>query len=97
MIPTGILNRLRRSKTVHSLKTWPQWFQEVKAGRKPWEVRKNDRGFQEGDILVLQEWDPTTKAYTGQALQCKVALVVDSPPGVRSGYVVMTIKGVRPW
>lgn len=28
-------------------------------GSKTFEVRKNDRGFQPGDIVDLQEWDPT--------------------------------------
>jgi hypothetical protein len=42
----------------HDLKIWPRWFQRVKDGSKTFEVRNNDRGFQMGDTVSLQEWDP---------------------------------------
>lgn len=44
--------------TQHNLKIHPQYFQEVWDDRKNFELRLNDRGFQVGDILHLQEWDP---------------------------------------
>lgn len=44
--------------TTHDLKTWPPYFQEVHIGRKNFEVRKNDRGFQQFDILNLREFVP---------------------------------------
>jgi hypothetical protein len=43
---------------VHKLKILPQYFQPIRAGKKTFEVRKNDRGFQAGDEVVLKEWDP---------------------------------------
>lgn len=39
---------------VHELKTWPQYWDAVKRGEKTFEVRRDDRGFQKGDILELQ-------------------------------------------
>ena len=42
----------------HELKIWPQYYQAVKDGTKTFEVRKNDRGFQKGDIVELREYDP---------------------------------------
>lgn len=42
----------------HKLKIWPQYFCHVADGSKTFEVRKNDRGFQPGDIVILQEWNP---------------------------------------
>ncbi len=41
---------------VHELKTWPESFRAVRAGAKTHEVRKNDRDFRVGDVLVLWEW-----------------------------------------
>lgn len=43
----------------HELKIWPQYFSRVIDGSKTFEVRKNDRGFQPGDEVVLREYDPT--------------------------------------
>lgn len=41
--------------TKHILKTDPEPFQAVKRGDKTHEIRFNDRNFQLGDFLVLQE------------------------------------------
>jgi hypothetical protein len=42
---------------VHKLKTIGTYFDAVKRGEKTFDVRKNDRGFQTGDILELQRLD----------------------------------------
>ena len=42
----------------HELKTLPEHFAEVFAGRKPFEIRFNDRAFATGDILRLREHCP---------------------------------------
>lgn len=39
--------------TVHKLKTWPTYWDAVARGEKLFEVRKNDRFFQAGDIVEL--------------------------------------------
>jgi len=43
----------------HELKTWPHLFDAIKDGRKRFDIRRNDRGFQTGDILTLRKYDPT--------------------------------------
>lgn len=43
----------------HELKTWPSFFEAIRRGEKMFEVRKNDRGFQKGDVLILHKWDPS--------------------------------------
>ena len=45
-------------KLHHSLKILPIYFKEVVAGRKNFEVRKNDRNYQPGETVTLNEWDP---------------------------------------
>jgi len=43
---------------VHELKSWPAEFAAVAEGRKTFEIRKDDRGFEPGDIVVLREYLP---------------------------------------
>jgi len=43
-------------KQVHMLKTWPTGFDAIHSGAKTHEWRRQDRGFRNGDILVLQEF-----------------------------------------
>ena len=44
---------------IHELKTWPEPFRMVVAGNKPFEFRRDDRGFAVGDYLRLKYWDPS--------------------------------------
>ena len=40
----------------HKLKTWDGFFHEVWDGKKRFELRNNDRNFQVGDTVYLQEY-----------------------------------------
>lgn len=40
---------------IHKLKTHRKYFEATANGEKPFTVRKNDRGFKVGDVLLLQE------------------------------------------
>ena len=59
----------------HEKKTWPDYFQKIWEGKKTYETRLADWECEEGDILVLREWDPKTKDYTGRVLEKKVTFV----------------------
>lgn len=84
----------------HDLKTWPPFFDHVADGRKTFEVRRNDRGFQYGDTLLLREWNPhdamTSNArhgYTGRECRVHIDYVLDGDwPGLKPGYVVLGIS-----
>lgn len=56
-------------------KIWPEYFEEVASGNKKYELRLNDFSIVEGDILVLEEWNPKTKEYTGRVVEKKVGFV----------------------
>jgi hypothetical protein len=77
----------------HALKIWPQFYQEVEDGNKTFEVRKNDRDFKTGDVLLLQEWDPVTEKYTGNECYKVITYILPAGTniGIHSDYVVMSI------
>jgi len=57
-------------------KTWPELFQKILDGTKTFDMRIADFECKEGDILVLKEWDPKTKAYTGRILEKQITFVL---------------------
>lgn len=61
----------------HSLKTWPGPFNAVALGRKRYEVRRNDRGFQVGDVLELMEFEPDRACFTGRHLTAVVEYMTE--------------------
>lgn len=56
-------------------KTWPEYFQLVLDGKKTYELRIADFECRQGDILVLKEWDPEIKEYTGRIIEKEVSHV----------------------
>jgi ASC-1-like (ASCH) protein len=57
-------------------KIWPEYFELVQAGKKNFEMRVDDFNVSEGDVLVLEEWDPKTKQYTGRKIEKTVGYVL---------------------
>ena len=54
--------------TVHDLKSWPEYFEPVVSGVKPFELREDDRHYHVGDILKLREFEPNSGKYTGREI-----------------------------
>jgi len=57
-------------------KVWPKYFGLIKSGKKKFELRLADFKVKKGDILILEEWNPKTKKYTGRKLKKKVNYVI---------------------
>ena len=53
-------------------KTWPEYFQKIIDRKKNVELRLADFDLKEGDILILEEYDPKKKKYTGRVIKKKV-------------------------
>ena len=45
----------------HDLKTWSPFYAAVASGAKTFELRKDDRNYSVGDVLLLREWDPLSE------------------------------------
>lgn len=76
----------------HELKCWPEYFQAIVNGTKKFEVRKDDREFNVGDILRLMEWSPESQKYTGSIADRMVRYKLSGPAfGIEAGFCVMSI------
>lgn len=92
---TPLFDNARR----HELKTWPVFFESIRNGDKTFEVRKNDRSFQRGDVLWLREWHPGgtsgRSGYTGNDEYRTVTYVLTGDEwGIKEGYCVMGLSEV---
>lgn len=78
---------------IHRLKTLQPYFDDVKSGKKSFEIRVNDRDYQVGDMLILEEYDNTdfTTGYTGQVIIKSVTYVLMdcSQYGLKDGYCIL--------
>lgn len=50
-------------------KTWKEYFEKIISGEKKFELRLADFEVNEGDTLVLEEWDNDKKEYTGRKIE----------------------------
>ena len=75
---------------IHELKLSSKYFDDVQNEIKTFEVRKNDRGYNVGDILILKEVVENDK-YTGRIIKVKVTYFF-SLFGLASGYCVLGVK-----
>jgi len=47
----------------------PEYFELISSGKKRFELRLNDFDIKEGDTLVLEEYNPETKEYSGRKIE----------------------------
>ena len=77
----------------HRLKTHPKYFQDVRAGLKTFELRKNDRDYEVGDELVLEEYYPGVfdGGYTGQIERRRIGYILEhaSEYGLSDDYCIL--------
>ena len=78
---------------IHYLKTWVRWWDDIEKGNKSFDVRRNDRNFQVGDVLKLQKYDPANSSYLGPTVTRHVRYVLELSEvpfaGFQHGYVVL--------
>lgn len=83
----------QQEKKVHDVKLGTTFFDDVKTGRKTFELRKNDRGYKEGDTIVLHEYkDGTT---TGRTITKKIVYMLEDFTGLEDGYCILGLGEVE--
>lgn len=74
--------------TIHELKIFPEYFSAIVSGEKRFEIRKNDRNYQKGDILRLMKYEDGN--FTGDVHVSEITYITDFAQ--QDGYVVLGIK-----
>jgi hypothetical protein len=80
---------------IHDLKCWTEPFEAIISGKKKFEFRLNDRNYEVGDELHLNEWDPVRKKHTGRSTYQEVTYILRNGFGLPDGYCIMSIDKVR--
>lgn len=80
---------MERQYRTHELKILPKYFDEVAYRRKNFEIRKADRPYKEGDVLILREWE--NGQYTGREIQKEIGYIFRGTGeyGVAEGYCIL--------
>lgn len=82
--------------TTHHLKQAQEVFGPSLDGIKSFEIRKNDRDYQVGDVLILNEWNGTN--YTGRSVAVKVTYILaDDSYGMKDWHIIMAVKPLNWW
>ena len=81
----------RQCPKTHDLKTVQPFYFDVVEERKTFEIRKNDRDFRIGDILLLHEWDDS-RGYSGHYCVRRVTYLVQGVYGLPADVCVMSLE-----
>lgn len=74
----------------HDLKIFRGNFEDVANGVKRFEIRRDDRGFQSHQEVVLSEWQPELEEYTGRYCIAEITCITDFEQ--KDGFVVFGIN-----
>lgn len=79
---------------VHELKILPKYF----SFEKNFELRRNDRDFMVGDIVVLREWN-SDNGYTGEYSIRMIQYILEDAKeyGLADGYCILGLSESAPW
>lgn len=87
----------------HHVKSWSHFFDAIKDGKKTHDLRKDDRGYEVGDYLVLQKYDFVSGKYTGDAVVAEITYITNNrfPCAYSSSvlphdYCILSLKLLEP-
>ena len=79
----------------HEIKLAIEFCDDVLSGRKPFELRYNDRGYQAGDRVKFKPVEGSLSTYHEVAYKTYEITYVISGWGLKEGYVAFGIKPVE--
>lgn len=79
----------KTGRKLHEIKIAPSYYEDTVSGRKPFELRKNDRGYKVGD--GLKELEFKDGRYTGRVIEADIIYMLEDYAGLEEGYCVLGI------
>lgn len=80
----------------HKLKCWTPYYEAIVSDEKKFDVRLDDRGFQKGDTVLLEQFDPKKGRYVmsggarAYSIEKKIQYILTGGHfGIEPGYVVL--------
>lgn len=84
---------------MHELKIRPYFFEEILAGSKAFEIRKNDRDYKINDLVLLREFDK--QQFTKRMLLVKItslyndALILNNERPINKDWCIWGFKVLK--
>lgn len=85
--------------TTHYVKSWAHFYDAIEEGRKLHDLRKMDRDYNVGDILILQRYDNINGEYTGEELTVEITYITSnktpcafSSSALDRDYAILSLK-----
>ena len=75
-------------KQIHIIKMSQDFFPAYKSRKRNGQIRLNDRSYQEGDLLIIQEWSDLLKVKTGAEFIAQITNI-SSPPGMLPDHILI--------
>lgn len=77
--------------TIHQLKILSKYYKSVISGEKTFEVRKDDRNFKVGDIVILNEIDDLN-IFTGNYIGVRITYIIRDSDFCKSGFCIFSFE-----
>jgi len=74
----------------HELKIVASDYEDVISGKKSFELRKNDRGYKQGDSLKMLEFKDGK--HTGRTIDADIIYMLEDYTGLTEGYCILGIR-----
>ena len=74
----------------HEVKIVASYYEDVVSGKKSFELRKNDRGYKQGDSLKMLEFKDGK--HTGRTIDADIIYMLEDYTGLTEGYCILGIR-----
>lgn len=96
------MTRSSAERTIHEVKSWPHLFEAVRLGQKFHELRRNDRRYRSGDLIILCEFFPERGEYSGRRIALEITYITSdvnpcaiSASALMKGYCILSVRALN--